>query len=342
MGSSAVSRCCEPILHHMPTLAETDESRGVLLTLNVVLLVFGDPFSHGDDPDEIFGDWGRPGTGTDGLAWYPTDFLRDVVPIPCHSHNDYWRKVPLFSAIHVGCIGVEADVWLRDNDLLVGHHAAALQPNRTFRSLYIDPLVDILTRQNPKTEYYNETQRGVFDVDPDQTLTLLVDVKTDGASTFRRVLEQLEPLRSRGWLSTFDHGKVTYGPVTVVGTGNTPFEVVVENSTYRDAFFDAPLDDIDSSKFDFTNSYYSSTDLASAIGGVWTGELRQEQLGKMRKQLAAAHSRRLQARYWNLPAWPIFVRNRVWETLVKEGTDILNVDDLMSAAKRDWTKGRWF
>jgi hypothetical protein len=34
------------------------------------------------------------------------------VPVGCHSHNDYWRRVPLYSALQAGCIGVEADVWL--------------------------------------------------------------------------------------------------------------------------------------------------------------------------------------------------------------------------------------
>ena len=36
----------------------------------------------------------------------------DVHPFMCHSHNDYWRREPLYQAIHAGCTGVEADVWL--------------------------------------------------------------------------------------------------------------------------------------------------------------------------------------------------------------------------------------
>ena len=55
------------------------------------------------DVDRVFQKWGKEGTGTEDLAWYPTDFLRDIIPIPCHSHNDYWRRVPLFSALRAGC-----------------------------------------------------------------------------------------------------------------------------------------------------------------------------------------------------------------------------------------------
>lgn len=302
-----------------------------------------------DDPDKIFGNWGKTGSGTEGLAWYPTDFLRDIVPIRCHSHNDYWRKVPLFSALHAGCIGVEADVWLFDNDpeLYVGHDTAALTPNRTFQSLYVNPLVDLLNRTNPRTELYNNTRRGVFDYDPEQTVILLVDFKTDGAKTWPHVLAQLEPLRSRGWLTYFEDGAVHQRQVTVVGTGNTPFDLVV-NSTYRDVFFDAPLaemwedpDTLDSASpnetitYDETNSFYASTSFGETVGYVLIG-FNGDQIRKIRGQIKGAHRRGLKVRYWDTPGWPIGVRNNVWHTLMEEGADILNVDDLKGASRREW------
>lgn len=291
--------------------------------------------SHQDDP---FGNWGMAGTGTEDLAWYPTDFLRDVLPVPCHSHNDYWRKIPLFSALYAGCTGVEADVWLRAGDLLVGHDTASLQPNRTFATLYVNPLVEILTRQNPATKYYNETNNGVFDTDPAQTLVLLVDLKTDGLETWPWVMKQLGPLRERGWLSRFEDGKFHHGPITVVGTGNTPFDLIVQNSTYRDAFFDAPLDGLKNSPFDATNSYYASVSFWKAIGAVWwKGMPGNGQLVKIKEHLREAHQRGLKARYWQLPEWPIHVRNRMWKVLGQEGIDMLNVDDLEAATREDWT-----
>ena len=317
---------------------------GALLVLNIVVLALRSMYAVKADPDDIFSAWGHPGSGTEDLAWYPTDFLRDVVPIPCHSHNDYWRKVPLFSALHAGCIGTEADVWLIKDELYVGHNRAALSVNRTFRSLYVDPLVRILERQNPSSEFYNassEAPKGVFDMQPNQTLALLVDVKTAGDATFRKVLEQVEPLRARGWLSTFADGQVTYGPVTLVGSGNTPFDVVVENGTYRYAFFDAPLARLENSVYDMTNSYYASVSIGRGLGTVWFGALRRGQLQRMRYQLQQAHARGLKGRYWALPAWPIRLRNAVWAILVEEGVDLLNVDDITSATRRDWARARW-
>ncbi|KAK3308870.1 PLC-like phosphodiesterase [Chaetomium strumarium] len=298
--------------------------------------------SEAKDPDGPFGNWGKPGTGTEQLAWYPTDFLRDVIPVPCHSHNDYWRKVPLFSALYAGCTGVEADVWLRDGDLLVGHDTASLQVNRTFQTLYVNPLVEILTRQNPKTKYYNGTENGVFDTDPTQTLVLLVDLKTDGPETWPWVVKQLTPLRQMGWLSYWENGHFNERPITVVGTGNTPFDQILggPNTTYRDAFFDAPLDKLENSPYNATNSYYTSVSFWDAVGQVYlgAGNPSEEQLEKIRGHLREAHRRGLKARYWQLPSWPIHVRNRLWEVLVQEGIDMLNVDDLAAATKQDWRK----
>ncbi|KAI0851571.1 PLC-like phosphodiesterase [Daldinia vernicosa] len=319
------------------------------LLISLLLSIARSLWGLEDDPDKIFANWGKPGTGTEGLAWYPTDFLRDVVPIRCHSHNDYWRKVPLFSALHAGCIGVEADVWLLDDDpeLYVGHDEAALTPNRTFTSLYINPLVDLLNRTNPQTQFYNETRRGVFDYDPEQTVILLVDLKTDGAKTWPHVLAQLEPLRSRGWLTSFDNGVVHQRQVTVVGTGNTPLDLLAKNATYRDAFFDAPLTDMwedpDASDtkstevpiYNDSNSFYASTSFADTIGIV-LGGFSEKQLRTIRGQIKGAHRRGLKVRYWDTPSWPVGIRNKVWRTLMEEGADILNVDDLRGASKLNW------
>ena len=70
-----------------------------------------------------------------------------------HSHNDYWRDVPLYTALSYGVISVEADVWLVNGTLYIGHEVQALTPNRTFDGLYIEPLVQILKNSNPITPF---------------------------------------------------------------------------------------------------------------------------------------------------------------------------------------------
>ncbi|GKT85137.1 PLC-like phosphodiesterase [Colletotrichum tofieldiae] len=264
-----------------------------------------------------------------------------VVPIPCHSHNDYWRKRPIYDALQAGCIGIEADVWLYGTELFVGHNKWSLREKSTFTNLYVDPLVRLLEERN--TGLGNSTQRssrGIYEANPLQTMILLVDLKTSGPETWPQVVRQLEPLRKRGWLSKVVDGKIHYGPITVVGTGNTPFELVAENSTYRDTFFDAPLLKLDSHDFNLTNSYYTSVSFKKAIGTVWFGDLSEAQVTKLRDQVKEAHSRGLKVRYWDLPAWPISIRNHIWDVLVREGVDILNVDDL-KGAKKEWDLRGW-
>lgn len=318
------------------------------------------------------------------ISQWPTDISRDIVPVGCHSHNDYWRPIPLYSALQAGCVGVEADVWLFDNELYVGHTTSSLAPKRTLRNMYINPLLEILERQNPRTHFHpapDQPLQGVFDTNPSQTLILLIDFKTDGEETWKSVAAQLSPLRERGYLSYFNGTAVVEGPITVVGTGNTPFSLVMDNTAHRDVFFDAPLEklaehdemenhafpesdqqvpqeqtvqagtssenvdqglsgipaaDIRPNTFNSTNSYYASVSFKQSIGFPWSFRLTEAQMIKIRAQIQAAHRRGLKVRYWGLPSWPHSLRNHLWSVLVREGVDILNVDDLQSATKKDW------
>lgn len=271
-----------------------------------------------------------------------TGIGRDIAPIPCHSHNDYSHSIPLYEALAAGCTGVEADVWLTNHDLLVGHSKSSLTPARSLKTLYVDPLVSILRHQNPNMSdshpINNSDVNGIFETSPASTLTLLIDIKSAGADTLSIVLQQLEPLRSRGWLTHFDGTKVVPGPVTVVGTGNTPFDLIVSNTTYRDIFFDAPLDQLggETSPYNTTNSYYASVSFSKAIGQLSHGRLSPQQVETVKRQVGAAAAKGLKARYWDTPAKPIGVRDYVWDILVEEGVGMLNVDDVSAARRRAW------
>ncbi len=104
--------------------------------------------------------------------------------------------MPFYTALSVGAISTESDVWLYNGTLYVGHEQGALTTTRTFQSLYINPILDTLNRQNPSDSTFvtSKTHNGVFDTDGGQTLYLFVDVKTGGATTWPVVVEALEPL----------------------------------------------------------------------------------------------------------------------------------------------------
>ena len=341
----------------------TNTASGVIHILNFLL---GYVPLLWDDPAASSLDWTLPGKASSDIASHLEDITRDVTPIPCHSHNDYWRRVPLYDALRWGCTGVEADVWLFDEELLVGHSTNALIQNRTFRSMYVDPLVKMLDHKNELGNFATSSslKNGIFDTAPEQTLVLLVDFKNDGRDIFPFVSQHLTALREKGYLTYYNGESTVEGAITVVATGNAPFDLVTANSTYRDIFFDAPLDRMyedsadakkfitrggqgtvgttPSSSFDSTNSYYASVDFRKAIGFVWWGSLSEKQLDLVRGQIRGAHSRGLKARYWSAPKWPIGLRNRIWKLLVEEGVDYLNGDDLQGMTRIDWgIKGHW-
>ncbi|CAI7577603.1 unnamed protein product [Penicillium crustosum] len=266
---------------------------------------------------------------------YPTDLTRDLLPIPVHSHNDYWRDEPFYTGLSHGCTSTEADVWLFNGTLYVGHDESALTESRTLESLYINPILDVLERQNPKSPFVSSpTKNGVWDTVPDQTLYFFIDVKTSGPETFKAVIAALEPLREKGYLTTVKDGKnVTNGPVTVIGTGETPFDMVAPIKD-RDYFFDAPLADLDDPKYANVTGVISpvaSTDFQEAVGKITVDTdpiLSDDQLKALRGQIATANERGIGARYWNTPYFPIRARNLVWRTLLREGVILLNADDL--------------
>ncbi|EPS26487.1 hypothetical protein PDE_01424 [Penicillium oxalicum 114-2] len=298
-----------------------------------------------------------------------------VVPIACHSHNDYWRQVPLFSALAVGCTGVEADIWPDGDHLRVGHTRRTVLKGQTLRSLYLDPILDILDQHNPAsnvstkdTESFihqeNFAPVGVFVTEPSQPLILLIDFKVDPETLWPMLMTDLEPLRQKGYLTHFNGSHIVQRPLTIVATGDAPFDHIQENSTYRDVFYDAPLDRLPllpaSSKDDLEslsteavpvpslspytryNSYYASVSFRHTIGSLYLGRLSHDQLIKVRSQIAAAHARGLKVRYWGTPGWPTALRNYVWRELEREGVDMLNVDDLRAASRGEWREEGWW
>ncbi|GMG21291.1 unnamed protein product [Ambrosiozyma monospora] len=277
---------------------------------------------------------------------------------PIHSHNDYWRQQPLFTALALGITSVEADVWsfqhvLGDPKIYVGHHMISLNGLRTLQTLYLEPIYKMLDERNSKmsldldvdertikikdeeVNYQNWT--GLFDIDPTQTLNLLIDFKTEGEPTYDAVYAALTPLRAKGWLTTFDQETQTLipGPVTIIGTGKTPLQRVLDE-VKRDIFFDAPLDSLtDESKNDENKVYtkevspLASCALAKIIEGhVDFHGLDEDQYETVKSHIEEAHRRGLKTRVWDTPTFPVERETAVWRQLVSMNTDYLNADNL--------------
>jgi hypothetical protein len=172
---------------------------------------------------------------------------------------------------------------------------------RTFDSLYIQPILSVLKKQNPSSPFVTApTHNGVFDTSAGQTLYLWVDVKTNGTTTWPYVVKALEPLRQGGWLTKYNGTGITNGTVTVIGTGNTPRDQV-ESQNNRDYFFDGPLSTLNSSANSNITQFLSpiaSTSFLQSFGWPKDGKLNETALAKLRGQIASASSRGIGTRYW--------------------------------------------
>jgi len=134
-------------------------------------------------------------------------------------------------------------------------------------------------------------------------------------------------------------------------------ETFPTHSEHHDYFYDAPLDELPGANKFWRNpdpkggwttgasiqhsrgeAYYASVSFNKAIGNVKFG-FSEKQLATLREQIRFAEKSGLQARYWDLPSWPINYRDYVWDVLTREGVGMLSVDGLESAARRGWSKG---
>jgi hypothetical protein len=227
--------------------------------------------------------------------------------------------------------------------------------------MYLDPLQRIVAAQNQNIT--GESWRGVFNRAPRQTIVLLIDVKTSGPETFAELDAQLQPLRDLDFLTYWNGTARVIGPLTIVASGNTPFtSILAMNTSHRDIFFDAKLEnlvsvgddwsqDVPSFKYNASNSYYASTRLASARldsyskygptgpeqeAAILANSDNQQFMDAMDSQLNQARSRGLVTRYWDVPKQKN-VEDKLWLWLLDHDVGVLNMDDL--GVVRDRARG---
>ncbi|NEY32918.1 hypothetical protein GTU99_12045 [Streptomyces sp. PRKS01-65] len=235
-----------------------------------------------------------------------------------HAHNDYEHPRPLLDALDHRFGSVEADIHLVDGRLLVAHDVEDLDPARTLASLYLDPLAARVRAHGGRVY---RGHRG--------SLQLLVDIKTEGASAYRELDRQLS--RHRHLFTTYAHGRVRPGPVTVVVSGDRAARAPMEAQTVRRAFYDGRLADLGGP---------APASFAPLISDNWTlhftwrgvGAFPDAEREKLRTLVGTAHARGQRIRFWATPDTPGPARDALWAELLAAGVDHLNTDDLAGLA----------
>jgi len=250
--------------------------------------------------------------GVDGLITDYPDRLRDVLaargfrlppaysivarPLAqAHAHNDYEHENPLFDALEHGFTSVEADVYLVDGELLVGHDPEDLEPGRTLQKLYLDPL---LARA--------AAHHGRIYPDRRSPVQLLIDIKNTGAATYT--------------------GRVTNGAVTAVISGDRPRDLMAAQ-TVRYAFYDGRLSDLGGPA---PASFIPliSDNWTTIFAWTGSGPMPAAERTRLQDIVSTAHQNGQRFRFWATPDTPGPQRDAVWRELIAAGVDHLNTDDL--------------
>ncbi|PAY18577.1 hypothetical protein CKO51_15460 [Rhodopirellula sp. SM50] len=243
------------------------------------------------------------------IGFASTLLAQGVTPArQAHAHNDYLHDRPLLDALDNGFCSVEADIYLIDGELLVAHDLDKTSPERTLQSLYLDPLRKRIQ------------QSGGSVYGDGKTVTLLIDIKSEGESTYRALDAVLSGYQDI--LTHVDEQGVHSGAVTAIISGNRAVKEIQADPT-RYAGIDGRLSDLDSDL---------SPDLLPLISDHWgrnfqwrgDGEMPQADREKLKRVLQQAHADRRRVRFWATPDKPT-----VWAALAEAGVDLINTDDLV-------------
>ena len=225
--------------------------------------------------------------------------------VRAHAHNDYVHQRPLLDALDQGFCSVEADIHLVDGQLLVAHDLNKTQPGRTLQTLYLDPL-----RERIKAHGGRVYRDG-------PPCTLLIDIKTDGKTTYpvlHQVLEKYSDI-----LTVFKDGVPTPGPITVIVDGARD---LIAAQPVRYATIDGGRNDLDSDAPAGLIPWISM-EWKSAFKWMGQGPMPEDERARLREMVKKAHDKGRKIRFWGLP-----LRAAVWPELYDAGVDLLNADNL--------------
>ncbi len=235
-----------------------------------------------------------------------------------HAHNDYLHERPLLDALDAGFQSVEVDVWLVDGELLVAHDLEDVVPGRTLESLYLAPL----------RERVKANGGSVYSGD-DNSLQLLIDIKSDGPATYLAVHEALK--RYQSILAKFTPAGAKDGAVTAVISGNRPRELMLDQKV-RYAAYDGRLADLNSalpaSFLPLISNRWTSIFSWRGVGPIPAAEAQL-----LRDIVAEAHADGRRVRFWATP--DDIGTNRgaveaVWAELLDAQVDYINTDQLVA------------
>lgn len=215
-----------------------------------------------------------------------------------HAHNDYEHQRPFFEAFELGFGSIEADVFAVNGELLVAHEIGHAQLNRTLKSLYLDPIEQVL----------KSDKQGNFHL-------LLVDLKTNADTTMPLLIKALEPLKNL----------IQKRQIKIVVSGNRPkpMDYVLYPTWIT---FDGRSDE-KVPAFAKDRIYLVSESFLKF--GFWDGKspMKPELKQKIQTFIDQVHADGKKIRLWATPDTLI-----AYQTLISLGVDYIGTDHLSALA----------
>lgn len=243
------------------------------------------------------------------LIFFSTAAYPQNVPLlHAFAHNDYWHKRPLYDALDNGYTHIEADVYLRNNKLIVAHVLPILRRKKVLEDLYLKPLADCINGKNQKINC------------PAYPVMLMIDIKSDADRTYQALEVLLNKYRSI--ISGYENGVYIQRQLTVVITGHKPYQLMASQQS-RLAFLDDDLMKVEQDTV-LKNVYQTaSCRYSKLIKWNGRGNMPQHEKLKLSAFVACAHRFGKKVRLWASPE-----NETVWHQLLDCGVDLINTDQL--------------
>lgn len=221
-----------------------------------------------------------------------------------HSHNDYNNTNPFFGAYAESFGSIEADIFLHHDSLIVGHNWADTQYHRTLENMYLAPLQQRVALNNGNP-YKDRSRR----------LQLMIDLKTEGTPTLRKLVEVL------GHYPALIHSK----NIQFVMSGNRPADSLF--AAYPPyIWFDGVLSK-QYSPAALSKIVMLSDDLKDYTH--WNGmtPLADSDYRRLESMVQYAHRLQKKIRFWDAPD-----STNAWNELMRLHVDYINTDHIPELA----------
>jgi alkaline phosphatase len=221
-----------------------------------------------------------------------------------HSHNDYEQASPFWAAWQQQWGSIEADIWLVEGRILIGHDREEIRAGRTLEEYYIKPLLACIGRNN-----------GHPYADPARQLVMLIDIKADSVAALASLIALLDKY------PVLEHCSC----LKWVISGNRPAPSLYPSYPAFIAFdgiLHARYSPSELSRIAMMSDdlrYYAQWDQGSGLPA--TG------LDSLKEAIGRSHAAHLPVRLWDAPDFPA-----AWRQLMDLRVDYLNTDHIADLA----------